>query len=204
MRFFLDILVQLAMRTDPLLRSVLLCTDPRQLIGIYRLPMECIRHGNAPRHIPPMWDPMRGAVSGVSGASPIWNVIMKAVLDKAEDGYYDSDQEGHAWPQQPDDVVGKSVCWITGKIAGSEGDPGCSTRFEYFLSDSLPSITVEQRDVVIDKSTGALANKDIPPELLETQGHQVLTDPLGTLYCLDCPNPLPAWNTIVSYPSRLF
>ena len=148
--------------------------------------------------------PMRGAVSGVSGASPIWNVIMKAVLDKAEDGYYDSDQEGHAWPQQPDDVVGKSVCWITGKIAGSEGDPGCSTRFEYFLSDSLPSITVEQRDVVIDKSTGALANKDIPPELLETQGHQVLTDPLGTLYCLDCPNPLPAWNTIVSYPSRLF
>ena len=39
---------------------------------------------------------MTGAVSGVSGASPIWNAIMKNVLDKAEKGTYDKSEDGHA------------------------------------------------------------------------------------------------------------
>ncbi|OGM21773.1 hypothetical protein A2714_04365, partial [Candidatus Woesebacteria bacterium RIFCSPHIGHO2_01_FULL_38_9] len=39
---------------------------------------------------------MSGAVSGVSGASPIWNVIMREVLDKAEEGNYDDVEDGHS------------------------------------------------------------------------------------------------------------
>lgn len=153
--------------------------------------------------------PMRGAISGVSGASPIWNRIMQEVLDKAEDGYYDSDQEGHIWPQQPDDVIGRSVCWITGQTANTPQDQAitggvatgeCETRFEYFLQDSLPKVNVEQRDVFVDKTTGALAGPDIPPEQIEPQGHRVLFDPLNTMICLDCPNPIPAWNEILRYP----
>ncbi|PIP57087.1 penicillin-binding protein, partial [Candidatus Woesebacteria bacterium CG22_combo_CG10-13_8_21_14_all_45_10] len=52
--------------------------------------------------------PMSGAVSGVSGASPIWNKVIKNVLDKTEKGIYDKEETGHAWPGQPDDISGKS------------------------------------------------------------------------------------------------
>ena len=144
--------------------------------------------------------PMRGAISGVSGASPIWNIIMGAVLDKAEDGFYDADAEGHAWPQEPEGIVGRVVCWQDGRVANQEGDPGCESRFEYFLTGSLPAVNTEHRDVFIDKTTGALAGPDIPPEQIEPQGHQILFDPLGEMFCLDCPNPVPAWSSTIRYP----
>jgi membrane peptidoglycan carboxypeptidase len=44
--------------------------------------------------------PMSGAVSGISGASPIWNKLMKNVLDKAKK--YFCGEEGHKWPRIPD------------------------------------------------------------------------------------------------------
>jgi membrane carboxypeptidase/penicillin-binding protein PbpC len=84
---------------------------------------------------------MSGAVSGVSGASPIWNKIIKAVLDKAEKGAYDASEDGHVWPKQPDGVVGATICSDTGGLPGSDpGNPGCPTRFEYFLKGTIPYI----------------------------------------------------------------
>ena len=41
---------------------------------------------------------MSRATSGVSGASPIWNTIMGETLDRAEEGEYSEDDEGHARP----------------------------------------------------------------------------------------------------------
>ncbi|MBI3443505.1 transglycosylase domain-containing protein [Candidatus Woesebacteria bacterium] len=137
--------------------------------------------------------PMSGAVSGVSGASPIWNRVMKETLDKYE-------SEGHSWPRQSEEVVGRSVCWTTGLTApGDQNNPGCSARFEYFLKDNIPTTdTGSREDIVIDKTTGAIARPDTPPESIETQNHPVIRDPLGTLFCLDCP--IPTQPVTIRYP----
>ncbi|MGB6838981.1 MAG: transglycosylase domain-containing protein [Microgenomates group bacterium] len=140
--------------------------------------------------------PMSAAVSGVSGASPIWNRIIREALNKSEDGFYDKEEEGHAWPLQPNEVTGATVCSTTGVLpTGSEEDPGCPTRFEYFLLGTVTeSVEEGNQDIQIDKTTGALAGRDIPPENIETQNHPVLYDPLGTLVCLDCPIPTDSVN----------
>ncbi len=153
--------------------------------------------------------PMSGAVSGVSGASPIWNKIMKEVLDKAEEGQYNYADEGHAWPLQPDGVVGASVCADNGNVAtGTPTSPnqpaenplGCPTRFEYFLDGAVGSrIEWGAKDIPIDKTTGQQAlNPDLPPEFIENQNHPFLLDPLGTLMCLDCP--ISSHSASISYP----
>jgi len=132
--------------------------------------------------------PMGGAVSGVSGASPIWNKIIKKALDKAEEGTYNASDDGHAWPQQPDNVVGKSICSDTGNLpSGDETNPGCATRFEYFLETKVGAgVDAGRRDVGIDKTTGGLASDTTPAENIETQNKFVLIDPLGSAYCFDC------------------
>lgn len=144
--------------------------------------------------------PMSRAASGVSGASPIWNRIMREVLDKVEDGFYDEADEGHAWPLQPDGVVGSNVCSTTGNLpTGPEEDPGCGLRFEYFLEDAIGAeIESGSKDVEIDKTSGQLANPDLPPELKEMQNHPFLLDPLGTLICLDCP--IASHSAQINYP----
>ena len=144
--------------------------------------------------------PMSGAVSGVSGASPIWNKIMREALSKAEDGFYNEEEQGHAWPLQPSGVVGATVCSTTGVLpSGPEGDLGCPSRFEYFLSGNIPeAIEGGNQDIQIDKTTGALVDPDTPPENVETQNHPVIYDPLGTLMCLDCI--IPEKAVTVRYP----
>lgn len=146
--------------------------------------------------------PMGGAVSGVSGASPIWNSIIRKALDKAEEGTYSPDDEGHAWPRQPEGVVGKNICAVTGAApSGPDDNPGCPTRFEYFLKDNIPQAQAEVRqDVQIDKTNGQLAGKDTLPEFIETQNHPVFIDPLGALYCLDCP--VASAAATIRYPLR--
>jgi penicillin-binding protein 1C len=142
---------------------------------------------------------MSSAVSGVSGASPIWNGIMKEVLDKAEDGYYNPNDEGHAWPRQPGGVVGASVCVTTGNLPDDPDNPNCPTRFEYFLEDAVGAETESgNKDVQIDKTNGQLAYPELPPELVETQNHPFLFDPLGTLVCLDCP--IASHSAEINYP----
>lgn len=130
---------------------------------------------------------MKGAVSGVSGASPIWNKIIKAALDKSEDGVYSTDDVGHAWPQQPDGVVGKTVCTDSGNVVDDPTQAPCPTRFEYFLKNKIGAgIDEGRKDVQIDKTNGGLASSSTAPENQETQNHLVLIDPLGTMYCYDC------------------
>ena len=149
------------------------------------------------------YTPMSGAVSGVSGASPIWNKIMRQVLDKAEKGSYNESDEGHAWPSPPDGVVGANICATTGFLPpGGQDNSGCPTRFEYFLRGSIPNTTDTgvRQDIPIDKTTGQMAGPDTPPELIETQNHPVYTDPLGTLYCMDCP--IASASATIRYPLR--
>lgn len=146
--------------------------------------------------------PMSGAVSGISGASPIWNETMKNVLDKAETGYYDKAEQGHVWPQQPSDVVGASICSTDGLLPpGPKDNPGCPTRFEYFLEGTVPTQTGGQRaDIAINKDDSTVAAPDTPPDKIVTQNHPVLYDPLKTLVCLDCP--IPTKPVTITYPLR--
>lgn len=144
--------------------------------------------------------PMSGAVSGVSGASPIWNKIMKAVLTKAEKGAYDSNEKGHAWPAQPDGVVGATICADTGGAPSSDpANPGCPTRFEYFLAGTVPTTSnVVNQDVQINNATGQLAGSNDPPDQTHTENHPVYTDPDGTMYCLNCP--IASESATLKYP----
>lgn len=141
--------------------------------------------------------PMSGAVSGVSGASPIWNRIIKFALDKIEAGEIpdlaeeSSQKHGHIWPIQPDGVVGRTVCSVSGLLPpGPEGNYGCPTRFEYFLRDNLPTeVENLKKAIPIDKTNGQIARPDALPENTEIQERTVVSDPLGTQLCLDCPFP---------------
>ena len=145
---------------------------------------------------------MSGAVSGVSGASPIWNRIMKEVLDKAEEGFYNSEEKEHVWPEQPADVIGTNVCVDTGiKAGGTPETPDCASRFEYFLKDSIPStIKGGVQDVGYDKRTQLFIDENTPPEEIETRQQRVIYDPLDTFLCLDCPVLPSSQSARVSYP----
>ncbi|MGD8744022.1 MAG: transglycosylase domain-containing protein [Candidatus Woesebacteria bacterium] len=143
--------------------------------------------------------PMSRAVSGISGASPIWNQIIAEALDKAEEGDFNQQDEGHAWPLQPDTVVGRNVCTTTGNLPEDENNPGCASRFEYFLEDYIGANTqAGNKDLQIDKTNSQLAHPELPGELIETQNHPFLVDPLGTLVCLDCP--IASHSATIGYP----
>ncbi|MGB9637539.1 MAG: penicillin-binding transpeptidase domain-containing protein, partial [Microgenomates group bacterium] len=145
-------------------------------------------------------DPMSGAVSGVSGASPIWNQIIKFALDKAEKGEYNKNDNGHGIFPKPDGVIGTNICSDSGNKATDENGNSinCPTRFEYFLKDKVGAdIDMGQKDIAIDKTTGSLADKKTPPENIEMQNKLVLIDPLGTAYCFDC---TATQSATISYP----
>jgi len=140
---------------------------------------------------------MSGAVSGVSGASPIWNKVIGYALDKSEKGNYDIEDDGHSWPLQPEEVVGASICADTGG-AVAEGS-GCPTRFEYFLANTIPTTTnVVNQDVLIFKDTGQIANSDALPEQIEPQNKPIYTDPVGGIYCMNCP--IASSSATIRYP----
>ncbi len=138
--------------------------------------------------------PMSGAVSGVSGASPIWNKVIKEALARYE-------HDGHAWPTQPDNVVGATVCATTGLLpSGPQDNPGCPTRFEYFIKDT---VGLGGRglfeDTKVYKDTRAMVrNKDAVVEQYDLENHYIYYDPLETSYCLDCP--IASESATVRYP----
>ncbi len=116
---------------------------------------------------------MSYVASGVTGASPIWNKIISHLLkDKKEE-----------WPLKPEGVIGAHICTSSGETP----DSPCQTRFEYFIEDSsMIGTNISKQFVEIDKTTGRLATNKTPPENRELQERQIIIDPLGTRYCLDC------------------
>ena len=67
---------------------------------------------------------MSRIASGVTGASPIWNKIMSALLTK---------EENHDW-EVPEGLVKISVCPLTGTLPCE----GCGGKFEWFLEEKTP------------------------------------------------------------------
>ncbi len=116
-------------------------------------------------------------VSGVTGAAPIWNKIIRKTLEDKPD----------IWPKQPEDVVGAQICATSGLLPPNmEGDDkGCPIRFEYFIKGTVPTQKEPARQSVrIDKATGDLALPD-QTENTEMQEHQVFSDGVSQ-WCLDC------------------
>lgn len=115
-------------------------------------------------------------VSGVTGAAPIWNRIMKFVL---------KDKEA-VWPTLPDGIVGKTICGLSGKLPpSSDSGQSCQQRFEYFVKGTEPADSENlKQQVVIDKENGMLASPT-KTENIETQEKSVVQDAFG-IYCLDC------------------
>ncbi len=140
---------------------------------------------------------MSGAVSGVSGASPIWNKVIKETLTKYE-------KEGHAWPTQPDNVVGATICATTGlPPSGAQDNPGCPTRFEYFIEGTVGTgARTEYQDIKVYKDTRAqVRNPNAVPEQYDLENHLVYIDPLGTTYCIDCP--IASESATIRYPLQI-
>lgn len=144
--------------------------------------------------------PMGGSVSGVTGASPIWNKIMKFALDKSEKGEYDKEDDGHSWPLQPNEVIGANICADTGSMPSDENS--CPIRFEYFLEGTVPkSNLVINQDILVFRDTGQLANQEALPEQIESQNRPVYIDPTGAIYCLNCP--ISSSSATIRYPLKI-
>ena len=121
-------------------------------------------------------------VSGVTGAAPIWNKIIRKALEGKPD----------VWPKQPDGIVGAQICTTSGLLPPNPpdggDDAGCPTRFEYFIKGTVPTERESLRQpVLIDTSTNDLAAPG-KTDNVEMQDHTVLKDPLS-IYCLDCQHP---------------
>ncbi len=152
--------------------------------------------------------PMSAVASGVTGASPIWNRIIKNALDKIEQGQMSGTGQDrltheHVWMPKPTDVVGTNICATTGTLPpnADEANPGCPTRFEFFLEEfpPLPPVALN-RDVAVFNDTGMLASHDAAPEQIHTENKEVWEDPLGSLICLNCAPQ--TWSVTIT-PSRL-
>lgn len=133
--------------------------------------------------------PMSNIASGITGASPIWNKIMTYSLKGSK----------QHWPIQPSDVTGALVCSFTGLRAPENPDASCQPRYEYFLTGTVPGIDPGiRKDIPIFKPLGIPATSKQMIENftdIEYQNHAVISDPLGTILCLDCSsNPVPPDN----------
>lgn len=156
--------------------------------------------------------PMSSIASGVTGAAPIWNKIIKHSLDRIESGKLTgvnetAEQHSHVWPNKPGSVIGTNVCATTGTLPPNRAttedpnqppqDPGCPIRFEFFLEENPPKPAEPlTRTVSVFRDSQMLAPENAPADQTETKDHQVLSDPLGTPVCLDCP--IPNWPVIIN------
>jgi penicillin-binding protein 1C len=118
---------------------------------------------------------MSGVVSGTSGAAPIWNKIMTKLLENKMVRRFTI----------PEDVVGVTVCNLTGELPPAEG---CDNHYEYFKKEFLPNKIVSLKNMIlIDKTTGQPVKQLENNPNIEWQEHSAIQDAAGEWICLDCP-----------------
>lgn len=135
--------------------------------------------------------PMSYVASGVTGASPIWQKIMKYTLkDVKTPGLV-----------KPESIEGASVCSNSGTLPTPENP--CETRYEYFLPGTIPTVnTIVKKDLVINRTTHHPPSNDGEAGDVETQNKTVASDPFVKDYCIDCePYPEGYQEPIVTIPA---
>lgn len=113
--------------------------------------------------------------SGITGAAPIWNRIMRYLLKNQPD----------LWPIRPETVVGRQVCWDSGDlmVKGDDGKESCSPRFEYFIKGTEPSGPHIFKQTVAITKDDKLAPLNWPD--VEMKEKTIIKDMFG-MYCVDC------------------
>jgi len=148
--------------------------------------------GFTPEYLAAVWvgnnnnSEMSAVVSGVTGAAPIWNDIMRYLLNEYQGGI-DSQ-----WPDQPETVVQVPICSQYGGLA----QEGCTTTNEFFWQGTEPQTAASIRNQTwIVGQTGLPAREGDPTDQLRLEEHLLLTDPFTRDYCLDCTrNPLQTFD----------
>ena len=103
-------------------------------------------------------------VSGLDGAAPIWNAVMRKYHEGLPAVWYD----------RPPGVTTRVVCMPSGLLP-SESCPGSSQRNEIFIAGTEPTMTdTIWQTFEIDTETGRLASALTPPERIERRVFQIL------------------------------
>ena len=119
--------------------------------------------------------PMSYVASGVTGASPIWQKIMRYTLR-------DIHTEGLT---KPEDIEGASICTNSGTLPSPENP--CDTRYEYFLKGTIPTVsTLTKRELFVNKTTHHPPNNENEFGDVEPREQTVASDPFVKDYCIDC------------------
>ena len=113
--------------------------------------------------------------SGITGAAPIWNRVMRYLLKGQPD----------LWPIRPENIVGKQVCWDSGDlmVKKEDGTESCSPRFEYFVKGTEPNEPHISKQTVGITKDDKLAPENWPE--VEMKEKTIIKDMFG-IYCVDC------------------
>ncbi len=136
--------------------------------------------------------PMSYVASGVTGASPIWQKIMKY-------GLRDIKTEGLV---KPESIEGASVCSNSGTLPTPENP--CDTRYEYFLPGTVPTVSnITKRELFVNKTTHHPPNNESEFADVEPRMQTVASDPFIKDYCIDCePYPEGYQETPITIPQQ--
>ncbi|KKP60243.1 MAG: Penicillin-binding protein [Candidatus Roizmanbacteria bacterium GW2011_GWA2_34_18] len=123
--------------------------------------------------------------SGITGAAPIWNRIMRTLLKNQPD----------LWPIRPETVVGRQVCWDSGDlmVKKDDGTESCSPRFEYFIKGTEPNEPHISKQTVAITKDDKLAPENWPE--VEMKEKTIIKDMFG-IYCVDCNHDNEPYQTI--------
>jgi len=118
---------------------------------------------------------MSYVASGVTGASPIWQKIMRyALADVKTPGI-----------EKPNNIEGASVCSNSGTLPSA--DNPCETRYEYFLEGTMPTTNmITKRELFVNKTTHHPPNNEAEFADVEPREQTVASDPFVKDYCIDC------------------
>ncbi len=119
--------------------------------------------------------PMSYVASGVTGASPIWQKIMRYALRDIETPSF----------VVPENIEVAAVCINSGTVPAT--DQPCETRAEYFIKGTVPTVsTLTSRELFVNKTTHHPPNNEAEFADVETKTQLVASDPFIKDYCVDC------------------
>lgn len=136
--------------------------------------------------------PMSYVASGVTGASPIWQKIIKFALKDVKTANL----------EKPESIVGASVCSNSGTLPTPENP--CETRYEYFIKDTIPTESgITKRELFVNKTTHHPPNNESEYGDVEPREQTVASDPFIKDYCVDCePYPEGYQEPYVTIPTQ--
>ena len=103
-------------------------------------------------------------VTGLSGAAPIWNSVMRKYHETAPPSWY----------ERPAGIISRVVCLPSGLLP-SETCPASSQRSEIFVAGTEPTLTdTIWQEFEIDTESGKLASPVTPPERIERRIYEIL------------------------------